>query len=71
VSRIHIVGAGISGLSCAVRLARQGRAVTLYEAAGQAGGRCCSYYDAKLERSIDHGNHMLRSANTAALSYLE
>ena len=71
MSRIHIVGAGISGLSCAVRLARQGRAVTLYEAAGQAGGRCRSYHDAKIERSIDNGNHMLLSANTAALSYLE
>ena len=71
MTRVHIIGAGISGLSCAVRLAREGRAVTLYEAAGQAGGRCRSYHDAKLERSIDNGNHMLLSANTAALSYLE
>ena len=71
MSRVHIIGAGISGLSCAVRLARQGRAVTLYEAAGQAGGRCRSYHDAKLERRIDNGNHMLLSANVAALSYLE
>jgi len=71
VTRVHVVGAGLSGLSCAVRLAREGRAVTLYEAAGQAGGRCRSYHDAKLERSIDNGNHMLLSANVAALSYLE
>ncbi len=71
MTRVHIIGAGISGLSCALRLARQGREVTLYEAAGQAGGRCRSDYDSKLERSIDNGNHMLLSANTAALSYLE
>ncbi len=71
MSRVYVVGAGISGLSCAVRLTRGGRAVTLYEAAAQAGGRCRSYYDAKLERNIDNGNHMLLSANTAALSYLE
>jgi squalene-associated FAD-dependent desaturase len=71
LNRIHIVGAGISGLACAVRLARAGQAVTLHEAAGQAGGRCRSYIDAKLARSIDNGNHMLLSANTAALSYLE
>jgi len=71
VTRVHVIGAGISGLSCAVRLAREGRAVTLYEAAGQAGGRCRSYHDAKLERSIDNGNHILLSANLAALSYLE
>ena len=71
MNRVHVVGAGISGLSCAVRLVRQGRAVTLYEAAAQAGGRCRSYFDAKLERTIDNGNHMLLSANEAALSYLE
>ncbi|MFQ6016818.1 MAG: hydroxysqualene dehydroxylase HpnE [Kiloniellaceae bacterium] len=71
MARVHIVGAGISGLACAVRLARQGRAVSLYEAAAQAGGRCRSYFDAKLERSIDNGNHILLSANRAALSYLE
>jgi len=71
VTRVHIIGAGLAGLSCAVRLARQGRAVTLYEAAGQAGGRCRSYFDAKLERSVDNGNHMLLSANVAALSYVD
>ena len=69
--RVHVVGAGISGLACAVRLARQGRAVTLYEAAAQAGGRCRSYVDAKLGRTIDNGNHLVLSANRAVLSYLE
>jgi squalene-associated FAD-dependent desaturase len=71
MTRVHVVGAGIAGLSCAVRLARQGRAVSLYEAAAQAGGRCRSYFDDKLDRTIDNGNHMLLSANKAALSYLE
>jgi squalene-associated FAD-dependent desaturase len=71
MTRVHIVGAGISGLACAVRLARQGQAVTLYEAAAHAGGRCRSYFDAKLDRSIDNGNHVLLSANREALSYVE
>ncbi len=71
MARIHIIGAGSSGLACAVRLVRQGRAVSLYEAAAQAGGRCRSYYDSKLERTIDNGNHILLSANRAALSYLD
>ncbi len=71
MTRVHIVGAGIAGLSCAVRLAGRGRAVTLYEAAAQAGGRCRSYFDARIERTIDNGNHILLSANEAALSYLE
>lgn len=71
MTRVHIVGAGISGLACAVRLTRQGRKVALYEAAAQAGGRCRSYVDARLERTVDNGNHLLLSANRAALSYLE
>ena len=69
--RVHVVGAGISGLACAVRLAGEGIAVTLYEAARQAGGRCRSYHDSKLDRRIDNGNHILLSANYAALDYVE
>ena len=37
--RAFVIGAGIAGLAAATRLAEQGIAVTLYEAAGQAGGR--------------------------------
>lgn len=68
--RAHIVGAGIAGLSAALRLAKAGWRVALYEAAAQAGGRCRSYFDAKLERNIDNGNHMLLAANTAALDFV-
>jgi squalene-associated FAD-dependent desaturase len=68
--RAHVVGAGIAGLSAALRLAQQGWRVTLHEGAAQAGGRCRSYVDAKLERSIDNGNHMLLAANTAALDFV-
>jgi len=68
--RAHVVGAGIAGLSAALRFAKAGWRVTLYEAAAQAGGRCRSYVDAKLERSIDNGNHMLLAANTAALAFV-
>ena len=66
----HIVGAGIAGLSAAIQLGKRGWRVSLYEAAAQAGGRCRSYVDAKLERSIDNGNHMLLAANTAALDFV-
>ncbi|WP_420346797.1 hydroxysqualene dehydroxylase HpnE [Pelagibius sp.] len=69
--RIHIVGAGLAGLSAAVRLAAQGRAVTLYEAAAQAGGRCRSFHDARLDCLIDNGNHLMMTANTAVLDYLD
>ena len=70
MSRVHIVGAGLSGLACALRLTRAGLPVSLYEAAAQAGGRCRSYWDAKLDRQVDNGNHLLLSANYAALDYL-
>ncbi len=69
-SLTHIVGAGLAGLSAAIRLAEKGHRVVLYEAAGQAGGRCRSYYDAAFGAVIDNGNHLLLSGNDAALSYL-
>lgn len=70
MKQVHIVGAGLSGLACALRLTRAGIPVSLYEASAQAGGRCRSYWDSKLERQIDNGNHLLLSANHAALDYV-
>jgi squalene-associated FAD-dependent desaturase len=68
---IHVVGAGLAGLSAAVRLASHGLAVTVHEATNQAGGRCRSYYDSTLGMEIDNGNHLVLSGNKAALSYLD
>ena len=67
---VHVVGAGLAGLSAAVSLAAGGRQVTIYEAAAQAGGRCRSYEDARLGCRIDNGNHLLLSGNTATRRYL-
>ena len=68
--RIHIVGAGLAGLACAVRLARAGLGVTLHEATAHAGGRCRSYHDPVLDCEIDNGNHLILSGNRAMLAYL-
>ncbi|MFM0240999.1 hydroxysqualene dehydroxylase HpnE [Paraburkholderia phytofirmans] len=66
---VHVVGAGLAGLAAAVQLQRRGAHVVLHEAAAQAGGRCRSYYDPKLGATLDTGNHMVVSGNTATLNY--
>jgi squalene-associated FAD-dependent desaturase len=70
IGTVHIVGAGLAGLSTAIRLAADGRSVALYEAAKFAGGRCRTYPDPRLGRDIDNGNHLLLSGNTSARAYL-
>jgi squalene-associated FAD-dependent desaturase len=67
----RVIGAGLAGLSAAVRLAAAGNRVALYEATSQAGGRCRSYHDPALDLVIDNGNHLVLSGNRAVLSYLE
>ena len=69
-STVHIIGAGLAGLAAAVRLSAAGRAIVVHEAAGQAGGRCRSYYDHVTGMVIDNGTHLLLSGNHAALDYL-
>ena len=68
--RAHVVGAGLAGLSAAIALTEAGYHVTLSEAAKQAGGRCRSYRDPKLELTIDNGNHLVLSGNHAVHEYL-
>jgi squalene-associated FAD-dependent desaturase len=67
---VHIIGAGLAGLSAALRLTEAGSQVRLYEAGAQAGGRCRSYFDEVLGCRIDNGNHLLLSGNRAAMAYL-
>ncbi len=70
VGTIHIIGAGLAGLSAAVHLSASGHKVKLYEAGRRAGGRCHSYYDKAMDCLIDNGSHLMLSCNEAALSYL-
>ncbi len=67
---LHIVGAGIAGLSAAVAATAAGKRVYLYEAAPQAGGRCRTVTGAD-GFSHDNGAHVLLSANHEALRLIE
>lgn len=69
--KVHVIGAGLAGLSAACRLTEAGHKVVLFESAGQAGGRARSYFDKQLGCRIDNGNHMLLSGNHFALAYLK
>jgi len=67
---VHIIGAGLAGLSAAAALAARGDHVVVHEATAFAGGRCRSYHDAAVGMAIDNGNHLLLSGNRAALEFL-
>lgn len=60
----------MAGLSAAVALARAGVSAELVDGAAQAGGRCRSYHDPQLGRTIDNGNHLVLSGNAAVARYL-
>ena len=61
----------MAGLAAAVAASGRGLHVHLYEASGHAGGRCRSFFDTRLDRVIDNGNHLLLSGNRAVMRYLE
>jgi len=68
---VHIIGAGLAGLSAATDLAARGVRTVVHEATAQAGGRCRSYDDAQSGMRIDNGTHILLSGNVAALGFLD
>ena len=69
--RVHVVGAGVAGLSAATALAECGFDVIVYEAAPHAGGRCRSFHDEELGTAIDNGNHLVLSGNSSVRRYIE
>jgi squalene-associated FAD-dependent desaturase len=69
--RATVVGAGLAGLSAAVRLTEAGLSVAISESAAQAGGRCRSYHDPQLGLTIDNGNHLVLAGNSAVARFRE
>jgi squalene-associated FAD-dependent desaturase len=70
MTQVHVIGAGLAGLSAALSLTAAGRSVSIHEAGPAAGGRCRSYLDKELGLRIDNGNHLLLSGNQAACAYI-
>jgi hydroxysqualene dehydroxylase len=70
MSRIHVIGAGLAGLSAAITATSAGRSVTVYEATAAGGGRCRSYFDTELGIRLNNGNHLLMSGNKSAFAYI-
>lgn len=68
---LHVIGAGLAGLAAAVEATTGGAQVVVHEAAPQAGGRCRSFHDSILDRTIDNGSHLLMSANHALRAFAD
>jgi len=69
VSTLHVIGAGLAGLSTAIVAKQHWPNVRVYEAAPHAGGRCRSFYDKSLGCLIDNGNHLILGAYEETLDF--
>ena len=67
---VIIIGAGLAGLSAAVRLAEAGRHVLVFEATKAGGGRARSFPDAATGRELDNGQHLMMGCYHETLAFL-
>jgi squalene-associated FAD-dependent desaturase len=56
---VVVIGAGLAGLSAAVRLADQGKRVVVVEQAPRMGGRATAFTDRESGERVDNGQHAL------------
>jgi len=66
-----VVGAGFAGLSAAVRLARRGARVVVFEARSRLGGRATTFEDRETGHLVDNGQHVLLGCYTETFSFLD
>jgi len=70
VPRTIVIGAGLAGLSAAVRLVEAGQEVTLVEATRAGGGRARSFVDTTTGRELDNGQHLMMGCYRETLAFL-
>ena len=68
---VVIVGAGLSGLAAAVRLAINRIPVTVLEQKPVPGGRAYSYTDAATGEKVDNGQHAMIAGYARTLAFLD
>ena len=56
---VVVIGAGLAGLSAAVRLADHGKRVVVVEQAPRMGGRATAFADRETGERVDNGQHAL------------
>jgi len=67
---VIVVGAGLAGLSAAVRLAAAGARLLVLEARPAAGGRAFSYRDPATGEAVDNGQHLLAGCYRETFGFL-
>jgi len=70
VKKLTIIGAGWSGLACAVAATQAGWQVELFEAANEAGGRARSLDQSFAGVPLDNGQHILLGAYRETLAMM-
>ena len=68
---VLIVGGGIAGMACALRLSQAGAKVTLLETRKKLGGRATSFKDVRSDRWLDNCQHVVLGCCTNYLDLLE
>ncbi len=68
---VLILGGGFAGLSCAVRLAQEGRRVTVLEKSPRAGGRARSWREPASGLEVDNGQHLFMGCYRATRRFLQ
>lgn len=68
---IHIIGAGLAGLSCAIHAKSLGLEVKVYESSPKAGGRIRSVQDKINNCTYDNGTHLIIEGYKDTFEYVD